>query len=263
MAEIEDIDTTKAASPRRLFAWLLFTIIRPVRTIKEIVLADRAVWLLPMLLLSILVILNALTAGPLRQQAALANGVETPQNFEYLTPEQQEQYMQAQQSKNGPAATILFPALGSLAGVWVSWVLLGSILHLTLTMLGSRSSNTTAYNLTAWASLPFSIRQIVQILGMLSTHQLITSPGLSGFIAADAGGVLLYIKIMLRLVDLYLFWQMFLLIVGTSATSGLPRAKSISGVLISILLILLLSALPGFLIAQFSSLNVTQPFIFF
>lgn len=263
MVEVEEIKMNEPPSQHRLFGWLLLTIIRPVRTMKEIAHTDRPVWLLPILLLSVLVIINALVAGPLRQQAALTAGAEPPPNFEYMTPEQQEQYMQAQQSKNGPAATILFPAVGSLFGIWLGWLLLGSILHLVLTMFGSRSTNTTAYNLAAWASIPFVIRQAVQIIAMLSTQQLITNPGLSGFIAADAVQVMLYVKILLRLVDLYFFWQIVLLAIGTAATAGLARGKAFSSVLLSVILINILSALPGFLMAQFSSLNVTQPFIFF
>jgi hypothetical protein len=180
-----------------------------------------------------------------------------------MSPEQQEQYMQAQQSGNGPTTTILFPALGAIIGVWVSWLLLGSILHLVLTMLGSRGTSRAAYNLAAWSNLPYAIRALVQMIAMLSTRQLINSPGLSGFVAADAGQAALFARVLLSMVDLYLIWQVVLLLLGTFSSSGLTRKKALSGVLITVLLLLVLSALPGYIAAQFSALDVTRPFIFF
>jgi len=263
MIEVEELGVNPPAARQRQFRWLLFTLIRPGKTLPEIARLDRPAWLLPLLILTLLTIVNVLVAGPLRQQLALNTETELPSSFEYMTPEQQEQYMQAQQSGNGPATTILFPAIGSLFGLWMGWFLLGSIVHLTLTLFGSRSSNTTAYNITAWASLPFAIRHIVQIVAMLATKQLINSPGISGFIAADAGQVFLYIQTLLRMVDFYLIWQIVLLTLGATATSGLTRRKTLSGILVSVVLLLLLSALPGFLSAQMGALNVTQSFIFF
>ena len=138
----------------------------------------------------------------------------------------------------------------------------GGILHLAMTMLGSRSSTTTAFNLVSWASMPFAIRLVVQSIAMLVTKTLISSPGLSGFMAADASGVLGYARIVLTLVDIYLIWQLVLLVIGASVT-GLSRAKAFLGVLVVMLLVLVLAALPGFGMAQLSGLSVNQPFIFF
>jgi hypothetical protein len=263
MVEIEEISVSASTARQRQFRWLLSIFMKPLSTLKEIIIEERQAWLLPMLLLTLLTIASALVAGPLRQQAAQNATVTLPENFQYMSPEQQQQYMQAQQSGNGLATTIVFPAVGGLLGLWFSWLILGSILHLVLTLLGSRSSGLTAYNLTAWSMMPGVIRLTVQIIAMFSSHTQITGPGLSGFIAADATQGLLFARGLLRLVDLYLIWQIILLYLGATASSGLSRGKSFSGVLISMILLILLAALPGFLLAQFSGLNVTRPFMFF
>lgn len=263
MVEVEELSVNTATPRQRQFKQLLSTLFRPAKTMREIALEERPVWVLPILLLSVLMIISALVAGPLRQIAAQNIPPELPESFQWMSPEQQEQYLQALQSQNGPVTTTLFPALGSLAGVWLGWFILGSVLHLVLTSFGSRSSNTTAYNLTAWASLPFAIRLIVQIVAMLATRQLINSPGLSGFVEAGSSQSLLYAQLVLRMLDIYLVWQFILLFIGTKATSGLTLGRSFTGVLVSVILLTLLSALPGFVAAQISALNVTQPFIFF
>jgi hypothetical protein len=263
MIEIEEIDDRTLVSPSQPWQWLLGAFIKPARAMQEVASAERATWLLPMALLTILTIASVLIAGPLRREAAIRNAAAPPPHFQYMSPEQQQQWMAAQESLNGPAMTHLFPGIGAVIGLWMSWFLLAAILHLVLTLLGSRSTNTSIYNLTAWASLPFAIRLGVQIAAMLIGHQLINSPGLSGFVTANASQVLIFFQSLLRLVDIYLIWQIVLLLVGAAATSGLSRGKVFSGVIGSVILLLALSALPGFIAAQLGGMNVSQPFIFF
>lgn len=261
-----EIDETSASLPplrRKAPAWLLSTILRPARTMAEIGREERPAWHLPLLVLTLLSIVFALVAGPLRMAAAQNALAEPPESFQWMTPQQQEQYLAAQQSRNSPVTTTLFPAIGSVAGVWVSWFVLASILHLVSTMLGSRSTSTTAYNLVAWASVPLAVRLIVQIIAMLTTKQLIGSPGLSGFLGADVTGVLLYLKSLLHSFDIYWIWQFVLLWLGIRAAGGMTLRKAFLGVLIAMLLALLLAGLPGYIAGQFSGLNVTRPFIFF
>jgi hypothetical protein len=263
MIEVEEINLGAPSPHRQRYGWLAGAFLRPARTMRAVAGEEKAAWALPLLLLTALTIISILVAGPLRIQAAQNSVSEPPPNFQYMSPEQQEQYMQAQASMNGPVTAVVFPAIAAVIGVWLGWFLLGSILHLVLTLLGGRGASTSAYNLAAWASLPFAIRLIVQISAMLVTRQLINNPGLSGFVDATAAGALLYARALLRNVDIYLVWQVVLLWLGAAATSGLTRGKAFGGVLAAVLLILALAALPGFLAAQLGGLDVSRPFIFF
>ena len=262
MAQVEEIDVSVPSSRRMRFDWLLPVFFRPARTMRAVATEEQPQWLLPMLVLTILTIVLVIVAGPARQQAILNANVDLPPGYEWMTPEQQQQYMEAQKGNAGTAQSYIFPGVAALVGLWLSWFVFGGILHLAMTMLGSRSNTTTAYNLVSWASMPFAIRLVVQIIAMLVTKTLITSPGVSGFIAADASGMLSYARAILALVDIYLIWQLVLLIIGAAAT-GLSRNKAFFGVLAVMLLVLVLSALPGFGMAQLSGLNVDRPFIFF
>jgi hypothetical protein len=262
MAETEVFDLPIPAERSRILSWILMTLFRPVRAMRAIGNETRAVWLTPLLLLSVLTLVSVFVTGPL-MQAAIRSGVAEPPNFQYMSPEQQQQYMQAQEIAAGPATTYTFPAVGRLVSLWFGWFLLGGVLHLVLTLLGSRSNNTTAFNLAAWSSLPFALRLIVQISAMLATQRLIDSPGLSGFLAEDAGGALGFARSMLAMVDLYWIWQFALLWIGAVLTAGLTRRKAFAGVLITILLLLVIGAVPGFALAQLGGMSVDQPFFFF
>lgn len=258
MAELE-LEQLEAARPRKIrLDWLVPLFFRPRRTLKKVAEQDHAVWIAPILVLSILAMLVVIAGGQPRTTQAQSN-VEIPQDFQYWPPEMQEEYMNNQAKKAGALYTYVFPTLGALAGVWISWFLLGSLLHLALTLSGSRGSNTSALNLVGWASLPFAIRYIVQTAVILSSKQLISSAGLSGFIAADGGGFMIFLRGVLAQIDLYLIWQVILLLVGALPLTGLTRSKAWAAVLISVVIILALKALPMLIGSQLGGLT-TSPY---
>ncbi len=258
MAEIE-LDQLEASRPRKMHLdWLFPLFFRPGRTLKKVAEQGHAVWIAPILVLSILAILVVIAGGQPRTIQAQTN-VEMPPDFQYWTPEMQQEYMDNQAKKTNAQYIYIFPALGALAGVWILWFLLGSILHLALTLAGSRGSNTAALNLVGWASLPFALRYIVQAIAILSSKQLIAAPGLSGFLAADGNGLMIFLRAVLAQIDLYLIWQVILLLVGVAPLTGLVRTKAWTAVLISVVIILALAALPALIGNQLGGLR-TSPY---
>ncbi|MEN4013860.1 MAG: YIP1 family protein [Bellilinea sp.] len=261
-AEINSTDEFEEMRPRRLrFDWLLPVFFRPGRTMKAITAQESGVWLAPLLVLSILALVLTLAGGPARTAASQAQASgELPPDFQYWSPEQQEQYFQSQQNRSSPVVIYVLPALGALAGVWISWILLGSILHLGLTLVGSRGSNTSALNLAAWASMPLAVRFLVQTVWLLATRQVIQAPGVSGFIAADAAGFQAFLRSLLAHIDLYTLWMVVLLLVGVVPLTGLGKGKAWLAVIVSVLLLLALQSLPAFIGAQLSGLNPARMF---
>lgn len=259
MAELE-LEQLEAARPRSMhLEWVFPLFFRPGSTLKKITDQERSVWIAPLLIITILAISVILITGPARALQVQAN-VQTPQDFQYWPPEMQQEYLNNQANKANTLFIYVFPALGALAGAWIPWFLLGSILHLALTLTGSRGTNTSALNLVGWASLPFALRYAVQAIAILSSKQLITSPGLSGFIAADASGFMVFLRGILSQVDLYFIWMVILLMVGVLPMTGLTRSKAWTAVLVSVLIIVALKALPAFIGGELSGLSTSQFF---
>lgn len=249
-----ELDYLEEERPKKLqFGWVFPIIVKPRQTLKAIAEKNHSVWLAPLLLLMVSALVLVLVSVPVSSQNAPP--MEMPPDFEYFSPEQQEQFLQAVDMGSSPVNTIVFPLLLRYAGIWIGWFLLGSILHLSLTLNGSRSSNRSALNLTAWASIPFVIRDIVQIIAILITKQLILKPGLSGFVADGALGFMAFAAALLSFIDLYLIWQIVLLVIGARQISGLKSGKALLAVLIAVIVFLALKALPGFLGAQLSTLT--------
>jgi hypothetical protein len=250
--------------PRKPFRpeWILPLFFRPGKTLRTIAETEGPNWLAPILLLTLLAIIFILVAAPLRIQEALSRAPELPPDAQWWSPEMVQDYLNANQPNTGPLMMYILPGLSALLSVWGGWFILGAVLHLALTLAGGRGSRSADFNLAAWAGLPFALRYIVQIVAMLVSRSLISAPGLSGFFNIEAGGVVTYLAITAGLVDIYLIWQVVLLMVGASTGARLPAAKAAGAVLGSVLLLLLLQALPGFLMAQLGALSVQRPFFF-
>lgn len=241
-------------NPRKLrFDWLIPAIIHPKRTMKEISEQHKGVWLAPILLLSVMMILVVLASGPASKAALQNASAELPEDFQYYSPEQQEQFLAARAGKMNPAFIYVLPALGKIAVVWISWFLLGGILYLVLMMMGSHITSIAAFNLAAWSSFPLVLRSIVQIIAILVTGQLIRAPGLSGFAPEGASGIVALFWAMMRSFDLYLIWQVILLGLGIIPLSKMSRGKAWAAVILAVAMFIVLISLPTFIGAQLSS----------
>jgi hypothetical protein len=208
-----------------------------------------------MLVLTITAILVVVAAGYLKTRAAVMGEIQLPRDWQFWTPEMQNNYMQAQQATQGPVFMYVMPMIGSLTGLWVGWLLLGALLHFGSTLLGGRGSMQSALNIVAWASLPFAVRDILRIIFMLSAGHAIISPGLSGF-ASTPG----FVSQLLTRVDIFLIWQVILLVIGFGVTDSLPRSKAVAGVVFIMLLVLLAQAGLGALTSNIGGTAAQRPF---
>jgi hypothetical protein len=232
----------------------------PRRAFAKITAQNRGVWLTPLLILTATTLLRVAAAGWVRQNFAMGGEMPTPPDFQYYTPEQQAQFMQAMQATQGPVFVYFFPALSVLLGLWLGWLLVGGLLHLVLTMLGGRGGTLSAMNLVAWAALPFAVRDVVRIAALWIGKQPINSPGLSGFAPAEAAGFMAYLVAWLPLIDLYILWHIFLLVLGIRLGNSLALGKAVGGATVTVLIVLALEALVSFLAARLGSLTIIRPF---
>lgn len=233
--------------------WFLPVLAKPKKTMAEIATAEHAIWLAPLLALMVTALILVLVSAPILGKAALS--ATPPDWLPYYGEETQQQYQDAVKMSASPVTTVLFPLLGKFLGIWVGWILLGSIFHMALTLNGSRTPNLTALNIVSWSSVPFIFRDLVQIVAILVTKQLILKPGLSGFFADGATGFAAFLAAMFAFIDLYLIWQFVLMGLAAMNISGIKSGKAWLAVLIAVIVFLVIKALPKLLMAQFSGLS--------
>lgn len=250
-----DITLEKQPDRRSNFSRLLYTLTRPRRAFAEMAAEPRATWWTPMLVLSITAILVVIVSGYLKTQAAMMGEVQLPPDWQYWSPDMQENYMQAQQATQGATFVYIIPLVGALTALWVGWALVAGLLHLGSTLLGGRGSMQGALNIVAWASLPFALRDLLRVIFMLSAGHAIISPGLSGF-ATSPG----FLSQLLSRLDIFMLWYIVLLVIGFALTEGLPRGKAVLGVVIVMLLVLFMRAGLGSLMSGLGGQAVQRPF---
>ena len=238
-------ETSSNKQPIRRFDFqrVFATLLRPRQAFAVTTAESRSTWLTPMLVLSITALLVVLVSGYFKTRAAMMGEIPLPPDWQYWSPDMQDQYMQGQQLTQGKTFMYVIPLITSWSGLWVGWIVLAGLLHLGSTLLGGRGSMQSALNVAAWASLPFVLRDILRIIYMLSASHAITSPSLSGF-ATSA-----FLSQVLAHIDIYFIWNIALLIIGLSLADGLPRGKAFVGVAVVVLLLLAAQAGIGTIIS--------------
>jgi len=255
LTPMTDIPIEKQPSRRFDFPRLLSILFRPRRTFAGMAAEARATWLTPMMVLTVTALLVVLVSGYLKTRAAMMGEVTMPPDWQWWTPEMQNNYMQAQQATQGKTFMYVIPLVGSWTGLWLGWVLVAGLLHLGSTLLGGRGTMQGALNVAAWASLPFAIRDVLKVIYMLLAGHAIGSPALSGF-ATSAG----FLPQLLSRLDLFVVWYIILLMIGMAIFDSLSRGKAVVDVLVIILLILLAQAGLGTLLSNMGGQAVQRPF---
>jgi hypothetical protein len=261
MAETEQENKVRSFHSLR-WNWLLGILIHPRKTISNILVEEKANWQTPLLVLTVLVILAVVVEAPI-QRVIIQSGAEIPENFQYWSTEQQNAFMQSQAMQTSPLFLYVFPILTRIAGFWLIWFLMSSILHLSITLFGSRSSRQQVSNLVAWTMTPLALRLLVEIIVVLTTQRLIENRGLSSLIASDAEGFSVFLRGILANIDLYYVWHLILLLVGAVPLSGLSKSKANEATLIAAITMLLLMAVPALLSSVLSGLSTSSGFYFF
>lgn len=263
MAEEIETVSTRTETSKKHWKFLHEIFIAPRRVFNQLAVIQNNAWKIPMLMLTGLIILLFLAGGPARLQNTMVNLQQPPNDFLYWTPEQQNQFAEGQLAMQGPLFTIVFPMISSLAGLWLGWLLLSSVLHLLMTLKGSRQSREIYFNFVAWAAVPFALRSLVQIFSLLISKQVIEDPGLSGLISQQAEGWRGIMRLALELVDLYGIWFIVLILIGSPIISGLKPGKAIFTTLIACLIFFVLALIPGIIRLQLGGLGAIRPFFFF
>ncbi len=257
---VDQNNTIAKPLERGSWAWFLDVFLHPKKLFSAIASIDKGVWLKPMLVLTALVLIFSIVAGPARLMDAQMSINQPPEDFQYWSEEQQNQFFEGQQAMQSPLFIYIFPLLGALIKLWLGWFIFGSVLYLLMTFIGSRQPQVVYQNLVAWASSPFILRYLIQIIYVISKRQLIGASGLSGFITAGQSGGLDLLRIILGLLDIYTLGFVALILIGVPIVSGLKTKKALWVTIIALVIFAALVVVPGFFVSRFSGLGAIQPF---
>lgn len=265
---MENTNMTEATSGNGRFflKWLLPLLVRP-RQAFDHVLLRKATWYSPMLVISLLLIVQVFVKGfnsPTASEMVPSEGIPAEgfysEGVEVGGGEAMAEVATVSDSPSGWRASLM-PAASKLSGLWIGWFVLTLLLFVFLVISGSQANFTSALNLTAWSSLPYAVQVIAQVIIALVYSSASALPqGLAGLALKVQGPGGQFLGILLQRVDIFFIWQAVLLMIGAVTISQLPAAKVRWLVILSLVIYLALAALPAFGMAQFSLLqDAAQP----
>ena len=217
-------------------------IVRPRATLEH--LRDRGgkTWWLPALLAAAMIILPVVVAAPITARVARESFLAAQEQMgeqldREMSEEDRAQMEQAMSITASPLITAVFPALGGVAGQVVGWLAWAGALYLAALALGGRSTFRQMFRMVLWAWLPYVLRGLLQTIYILASGQLIANPGLSGLVQGETSveemvvappspGQTVLIALLSR-VDLFLVWNLVLLVIGVMVVTHLPRRKAV------------------------------------
>lgn len=241
-----------AAERRGTLRLLWGIIVRPRSTLEYLNEHGKRAWWLPALLGLLLALLPILAAAPITarqaREAFLAAQEQMPEQFG--TQQDPAQIEQAMSIATSPLRTTVFPAVGGVLWrimVWLAWA---GALYLAGTALGGRSTFGALFRMVVWAWLPYAARGLLQTIYIAASGQLIANRGLSGlvqqpqsvgemFTAPPSLGQTLCAAGLAQ-IDLFLVWNLILLVIGVTVTTRLSTRKAL---LITLVVWLLLTAI--------------------
>jgi hypothetical protein len=217
-------------------------IVRPRATLEY--LRDRGgkTWWLPGLLAAAMIILPVVVAAPITARVARESFLAAQERMgEQLDTEMSEedrsQMEQAMSITASPLITVVFPALGGVVGQIVGWLAWAGALYLAGLALGGRSTFGQMLRMVLWAWLPYVLRGLLQTIYILASGQLIAHPGLSGLVQgatsveemvlAPPSPAQTVLVAFLSRMDLFLVWNLVLLVIGVMVVTHLPRRKAV------------------------------------
>ncbi len=267
-------NTVPTTHKRFYFEWLLPFLFRPRRLAGQIA-QKRATWLTPLLVVSLLIAARVWFTPVQMVSIPLEN---TPP-INQAPMGMSETYLVSAQAGGGagngggvtvpdggtpptetttPTGSPIVSMISAIASLWVGWFLLSVLLYVGMVISGSNNSFTETLNLVGWSSLPLGLRQIPLMIAALTIPSLASNPsGLASITTTMSGPTGMFLTALLKLVDIYLIWQLILILLALGKISPLPFKRALGVTLGAMGIFLVLAAMPGFFSVIFTQL--TQP----
>lgn len=243
---------------RSYFRWFSGLVFHPRATLSTILEKSISVWLVPLLILTLLIVLEAVIYGHL-QMTSTSNRILEQDFMKNLSPEEQAFQFAMIGPPVRPLYVYITPIVYSAGRLWAVWFIFSLIMNLLLTSAGAKSSLVRTQNMTAWAFLPLGLRYLLQMIVMLFSQTAIANRGLSGLVAsspADPQSYMLtaFLQSSLGSVDIFFLWHATLLVLAVMVGYQLPnKRKAIVLGLAAVVIVLLLMAFSGYFVALLQS----------
>ncbi len=238
LEESEEMELPQRPNP---FSFLAGIWVHPRRTLEQVSEHPGWSWLIPMVLVALLMVVQVVVTAPIQQrisQETIKQMMEKQKvEIQQATPKGQPPVEVPEEPVPSIPVTpmIILGAVGGTVGLIISWLVRAGVLHLLAMGLGGRHRFGQMFAMTAWATMPTTLRQILQIAYSLITGDLVKNPGLSWLVSkpttAQTSTEIIRemqhpLAALLKQIDIFTFWYVVLLFIGIGVTAHLSKKKT-------------------------------------
>lgn len=224
-------------------------------------------WIVVALIVLAFTLLPVIVAAPITaREAEEAIRIALEQQAEAGQTISPEMEQQATQFSTSPIFTVVFPSIGGIIGLALTWLVWSGALHLLSTMLGGAESFKQMWQAVVWSWLPIALRGLLQTVTILVSGKTIKYPGLSGLVMRERAGQStaellanlpstgeLVASSLLSRIDLFAVWNLVLLVLAVMVTARISGRKATLIVIGVWVVLALLGLIPVLLSSAFSS----------
>lgn len=205
---------------------LLRVIDRPGQAMEGAVARPRS-WLLPAVLLLLSMLALAYLSAPYGMEMANERQAQTVERLSSRMPEEQVKAMRERMTDVTLPRYLLTSVGVGVVVAALGWVGRGTIVHFSGMAAGGTSAWAATFSACVWSMMPFFVRDIVQLVYVLSNKSLIEHQGIS-FLVASADWMsdsqdLAYNA--LAHVEPFALWHIVLLTAAICAATGIGKGK--------------------------------------
>ena len=260
-------DTPITTEKKSLLKLLVGVLLRPRATFTHLRENQPRSWIVPALLIVLCIMLPVFASRSASQQI-VDPGMNMGMQEEPMAVYKGEVIIEGggapmPETPAQPLALTLLKAAGSLVSLPLTWLLWGGALYLASVFLGRSSGFAPMFRLTVWTWIPYAVRGLLQAVFIWISGQTINNKGFAGYVLDSAvpqmitpGPGKLALAGILGRVDLFLVWNLILLVIGLMAFTKLPRRKALVAVLVIWAVFALLSIVPAILGGMFGSITM-------
>ena len=227
-------ETSDESYPPKTSVWkaLISIIDKPTATFRALNINPRFKWLLPLILAILMAVLTAVLSAP--HSSELANQTSQTQINELnLSAEETAAMLEQTAMFRSP---VFFMALGSVTAIVLTpilWGLISTVLYFVAVIAGAELKFVSTFLIVAWASLPITLRSLIQAIIIGVTGRFPLYPGLAalqitGDPLKDSTNPLVAL---LSFADIFWIWHVILLTLGLSVVAKFSKTKSLFVVL--------------------------------
>ncbi|MFQ5421990.1 MAG: YIP1 family protein [Anaerolineae bacterium] len=224
---MSDATVAEITEQKSVWSYLVGIIDKPHSTFTGLLVNPRLKWVLPLVLALLVAVVSVWVAVPHSSEIARQATIQQL-NESGMSPEQMDEALAQTARFQSPLFLGIVGSVAGVAGLVIIWLVVAGLFYFLSLVAGAEFNYGAAFVVVAWASLPVTLRSLVQTVLIAVTGKFPIYTGLaalqvSGDVLKDSANPMIGL---LSFADIFWIWHLVLLVVGLAVATKFSRVKA-------------------------------------